>query len=359
MFNYLRLNVKKITLYSTIIMITMLFSTISFAQPAQYNFKVSCGDSFYGTEGYTAQRFVAGVEHLSGGKIELKVFPDAQLGEEQETLEAIQLGTIDIMVGSIAKLAPITKKLSLFDTPFLFKGELDQINMIFESSSELTAITEKMLKEASEDAGFVILSLTMFGQKNAVLNVPVRLPEDFEGLKIRLQPSTLHLDAWGFLGLNTTTLPWSELYTAMQTKVVDAAELVTEEYVDCSFFEVAPYLVVTKHANHATYIAISEKAWNSLSQPLQNIVREVAVRSAYLDSNMAMGFTLGKMDEAMKLAQEVTVFDENTLLKMREKVLPKMLDKYREEIGVDNLVYLAQHDQVIKKWCEEKGIEIK
>jgi len=354
--------IVKSKIYLIQIIIIMIFlSTMSFAlsqEAPQYSFKVSCGDSFYGTEGYTAQRFCAGVEYLSGGKIGFKVFPDAQLGEEQETLEALQLGTIDVMVGSIAKLSSITKKLSLFDTPFLFRGELDQIDMIFESSSKLTPVTEKMLKEASEEAGFHVLSLTMFGQKIALFNVPVRSLEDLEGKKIRLQPSALQLDAWRFLGLNTTTLTWSELYTALQTHVVDGAELVTEEYVDCSFYEVAPYIVVDKHANHSTYVAISEKAWSSLNQPLQNIVKEVAVRAAYLDSHMAMGFTISKMDEAKNFAKGVTVFDEETLKEMRNKVLPKLLDKHGEEIGFDNLTYMAKSDPIIRKWCEEKDLVV-
>lgn len=347
-----------IYLISVILIMSLCFTTSFTETKDHYKFKLAFVDQFWAGQGCNAQRLAMGINYTSGGKIGFDIFPNAELGGAQEVLEALQLGKIDMTVVSTSKLSSFTKALSLFETPFLFKSELDVMNVIFESADKLTPATEKILEQASKEARLRILSITMSGRRDSCFNRPVRSFDDYKGLKIRLMPNPIHLNAWKFLGLNPTTLPWSELYTALQTKVVDAAEMTALDYISVSMHEVAPYYVVDNHVIYTTVVVMSEEAWDSLSPYLQNIVKEVAVRTAYLESYLSAGLTVGLIQTIRKRVKEFVILDADTQKKMRDQVLPKLLDKYVEEIGIDNLVQLAKKDEVVRQWCIEKGLNV-
>jgi len=350
----------KISIYLiSIILITSVCFMISFAETKdQYKFKLAFVDKFWAGQGYNAQSLVTAINYTSGDKIRFNIFPNAELGEAQEVLEALQLGKIDMAIVSTAKVSPFTYSLIAFDTPFLFKDSLDEIDFLFASEDKLTPTAEKMLEQGSKEAGIRFLGVILEGRRDSCFNRPVRSWEDAKGLKMRLMPSDVHLDAWKFLGLNPHTLSWSELYTSLQTKVVDGCEMTGTDYLSFSFDEVAPYWVGTNHLNYTTIIAMSEKAWNSLSPHLQNIVKEAAVRTAYVESYLSLGFSDGLLRPIKLRAKEFVMLDVDTQKKMREQVLPKLLDKYNEEIGIDNLVQLAKKDEVVRQWCIEKGLNV-
>lgn len=350
----------KVSIYlMSFILIMSLCFTMSFAETKdQYNFKLAFVDKFWEGEGYNAQRLVTAINYTSGDKIRFVIFPNAELGEVQESLEALQLGKIDMTVVSNTKLASFTNRFSIFDTPFLFPDYLDEIDFLFASADKHTPATEKILEQASKETGMHFLSVLLAGRKGSCFTRPVRSWEDAKGLKMRLMPNNIQMDAWGILGLNPMSLAWSELYTSLQTKVVDGCELTGSDYLAVSFYDVAPYWVNTNHLNYTESVVMSEKAWNSLSPNLQGIVKEAAVRTAYLESLLSLGFTEGLLRPIEMHAKEFVVFDANTQKKAREQVLPKLLDKYKEEIGIDSLVQLAKKDEVVRQWCIENGLKV-
>jgi len=330
-----------------------IFSAVQ-SEP-QYKFKLATSDKFWAGHGINAQRLVTAINYTSGDKIRFDIFPDTALGDEKEVLEGIQLGTIDMTIVSASQLSRYTTELSVFTTPFLFKDSLDQIDFMFTSDdNKLTPIMEKLMGDASEESGFKILGIIMEGIKHAYFNIPIHSIDDIKGKKIRLMPNNIEIDAWKYLGMIPNTVPWSEVYSSMQNRVFDACELTESDFLHYSFNEVAPYWVGTNHINYNCAIAMSNKAWNSLSPNLQNIVKEAAVKVSNIECYLSLGFNQGYLPLIDKVTKGMLFLDEKSQKEMRAEVLPQLLDKYNELIGKDVIMQLAETDEIIEKWCISK-----
>jgi len=345
----------------SICLISFLFVVFStgFAaneKEAQYKFRLATSDKFWAGQGINAQRLVAAITHDSGGQIAFDIFPNCALGEEGEFIEGIQLGTVDMGILSASILSAYTNKLSPFVTPFLFKDSLSQFEFMFESEGEgFSPIMESVLEEASKESGFRVLGVIMEGIKDAYFNIPIDFLDDIKGKKIRLMPNNIEIDAWKNLGMIPTTLPWSELYSGLQNKVFDACELSESDFLLYSFNEVAPYYLGTDHLNYNTAIVMSEKAWNSLSPKLQNIVKEDAAKVSKLECYLSLGLNQGLISQIKKVTKGMVFLDEEMKKKMRQDVLPKLLDKYGEDIGKNVILALAKSDEIVKQWCIDQG----
>jgi len=175
------------------------------------------------------------------------------------------------------------------------------------------------------------------------------------GKKIRLMANQIEIDAWKNLGMIPTTLPWSELYSGLQNKVFDACELSQSDFLLYSFKEVAPYYLGTDHLNYNCVIVMSEKAWNSLSPKLQNIVKEDAAKVSKLECLLSLGLNQGFIGQIKKVAEGMVFLDEAMKKKMRQDVLPGLLDKYGEGVGKNVILALAKSDEIVKQWCVDQG----
>lgn len=336
-----------------LICLMFIFSSTVFAQ---HKFRITTSDKFWAGMGFNAQRLVTAIDYDTGGKIKFEIFPNGSLGDESEFIEEVQLGTIDMGIIGAGYLGIYTNKLTSFMTPFLFKDSLSQFEFMFESGGEgFSSIVESNLEEASKDCGFRVLGVIMLGIKNAYFNIPIEKLGDIKGKKIRLLPNQIEMDAWKNLGMIPTTLPWSEVYSGLQNKVFDACELSESDFLLYKFSEVSPYYVGTGHLNLNSFIVISEKAWNSLPPKLQNIVKEDAAKVSKLESYLALGFDQGLLSEIKKLAKGMVVLDEEEKIKMRQDILPGLLDKYSEDVGKNTLLALAKSDIIVKQWCVDQG----
>jgi len=356
---------NSIFLMLVITIMTLCFN-VSFAgagSGSQYNFKIAFIDQFWEGIGLNTQRLSTAINYSSGGQIAFDIFPNSEMGDEQQILQAMQLGNVDMSIGSVSQLAGFTSAFIELTIPFMFDNTtLDELDYIFASENKLTPIMEKELEQASKESGLRFLSIILGGTRNTCFNRPIRSWNETKGLKIRLMPTKVHIEAWKNLGLNPHTLPWSEVYSALQTKVVDAAEMIEVDYLASHFDGVAPYWFPTKHINYAKYVVMSEKAWDSLSPYLQSIVKDVLVRVSYQESISAIGLDevlIQKIEKCVKQrGGEVGILEKEMRGKMREEVLPKLLDKYSEQIGKDVILQLAKNDEIIKKWCIENSLSV-
>jgi len=336
-----------------LICLMFIFSSTVFAQ---HKFRIATSDKFWAGTGLNVQRLVSAIEYDTGGEIEFEIFPNCSLGSEGEFIEEIQLGTIDMGIIAAGYLNIYTNKLTSFMTPFLFKDSLSQFEFMFESGGEgLSSIMKSNLEEASKDCGFRVLSVLTNGIKDAYFNIPIKNLGDMKGKKIRLLPNQIEMDAWKELGMIPTTLPWGEVYSALRNKVFDACELTESDFLLYKFSEVSPYYVGTDHLNLNNVIVISEKAWNSLSPKLQNIVKEDTEKVSKLESCLALGFDQTLIIDIKKYAKEMVVLDEEEKIKIRQDILPGLLDKYGEDIGKNTLLTLAKSDIIVKQWCVDQG----
>ena len=317
---------------------------------AQHVFTMGCVDSWWGGQGYIIQRLAGAVNYDTGGAISFSIHPSGELGDEPVIMEGLKDGTIDMAALSTTKLAPLTKVFTVLDVPFMFAAPADMLDFLYASPTKHTAAFEAMLEQAGKDCKFHILTVSMTGRRDFVSRKPVTSVDDIVGLKMRLMANPVHLDAWEAAGAHTMTLPWGEVYTSLQTGTIDAAEMTGTDYLEESFGEVAPYWMGTNHITFTSFVAISNKAWDSLASEQQSILKADAVSDGYLDSNMFMGLSDSLLRQIKQSAKVMTFPTDEELTKLKEKVLPAMLDKYSGDIGMDVIAALGEKDAVINKW---------
>jgi len=212
-----------------------------------------------------ADKFKELVEERSHGKIKVKVFHSASLGNETEILQQIQMGTVEmgvITAGPFDTFDPIVR---VVNYPFLFKDN-DQADLILDGP-----LGQEIFKRL-ETSGFKGLHFSENGFRNLTNSKKaVKNPDDIKGLKIRVMASALHKTIWQTLGANPTPMPWP-IYTELEQGVIDGQEnplWVMEVY---KFYEIQKYMTMTRHVYSSHIDVAGLKWWNSLSTDNQTLI---------------------------------------------------------------------------------------
>jgi tripartite ATP-independent transporter DctP family solute receptor len=225
-------------------------------------------------------KFAELVAAKSNGRITIEVFPAGQLGDEKTMYQTLQMGggAIDICRGNTNSLGDFgAKKLTLFGLPFIFR---DRAHLWSVLDSE---IGKEFLGEPEEiGSGLVGLNYLDEGSRNFFLksNVKIDSIADFNGLKLRVPTTALMTETVSALGVQSTPISFSELYSALQAGTVDGAEQPHSGYYSNKFYEVAPNYVLTGHTYSPSIVLMSEKVWNKLDAEDKAIIREAAEETA-------------------------------------------------------------------------------
>ncbi|WP_320127900.1 TRAP transporter substrate-binding protein [uncultured Sphaerochaeta sp.] len=225
-------------------------------------------------------KFAELVAAKSNGRITIEVFPAGQLGDEKTMYQTLQMGggAIDICRGNTNSLGDFgVKKLTLFGLPFIFR---DRAHLWSVLNSE---IGKEFLNEPQEiGTGMVGLSYLDEGSRNFFLkkNITINSIADFKGLKLRVPTTALMTETVSALGVQSTPISFSELYSALQAGTVDGAEQPHSGYYSNKFYEVAPNYILTGHTYSPSIILMSENAFNKLDADDQAIIREAATETA-------------------------------------------------------------------------------
>ena len=351
----LKLNRSNTVFFLIIIAIFVLAVSPLYAEP-KYQFNMIADEPIWGETGLILQAFESGVNYLSDGDIAIKMYPAGEWGSGEEAgLQSLQMGTLDLVVTMSANLGLYTNALYTFDIPFMFKNTIDAMNFTFESTIEHTPLVREMLDKASEESGIMILSMAPMGRRDIFANKPIQSIKDLQGMKIRTMASPIQVDAFNFMGAIATPLPYSECFTALQLKTVDAAENSPAAYTLMKFNEAAPYYFGSDHYSSVVGIAMSKKSWDKLPVAYQNIIKQAAVGAMNVSSIWALGSADYSLNGEVKdCAKSVVMIDPAEKLELRKNVLPKLLDKYGEKIDPKILETLAETDEVIAEWLKSK-----
>jgi len=213
------------------------------------------------------------LEKKTSGRYKIQVFHSAQLGQEKDTIEQTRFGVIDlnrINMGPFNNLIPETLVPSL---PFVFRS-VEHMRKTMDGP-----IGEQILK-AFEPHGLVALAFYDSGARSFYNSKrPINTPADMKGMKIRVIQSDLFLDLVNALGANATPMPPGEVYSALQTGVVDGAENNWPSYESFRHFEVAKFYSLTEHSMSPEVLVMSKKSFDKLSPADQKAVRESAKES--------------------------------------------------------------------------------
>lgn len=210
------------------------------------------------------------VKERSGGRIEIQVYPGSQLGQETAVIQQVQFGAIDLTRVSISPLASFVPKLDAFQMPYVYRDE-DHMWKVLKGQ-----IGNDLLKSL-EPFGFIGLgwfesgSRSFYNSKRAI-----KTPADLKGLKIRVQESELMMGLVSSFGAVPTPMPFGEVYSALQTGVVDGAENNWPSYFSTSHYEVAKYFTLDEHTRVPEIIIGSKISLGRLSKADQDLIRKAA-----------------------------------------------------------------------------------
>ena len=182
-------------------------------------------------------------------------------------------GAQEMMVGSTATLVGITKEMALWDTPFLF-------NTAKEADTVLDGPIGQKVMDKLQEKGLVGLAYWENGFRNLTNSKrPVTKLEDLDGIKLRVMQNEVYLDSFKLMGANATPLPFSELFSALETKTVDGQENPYNTILSSKFYEVQKYLSVTNHVYSPWIMTVSKKWWDQLSKDEQKVLLDAAKAS--------------------------------------------------------------------------------
>ncbi|AKJ28163.1 TRAP transporter substrate-binding protein [Caldimonas brevitalea] len=224
-------------------------------------------------QGRAVELFAREVEKASGGKMKVRAIGAAALGSDIQMQQALIGGAQEMMVGSTATLVGITKEMAVWDTPFLF-------NNAREADAVLDGPVGQKVIDKLQEKGLVGLVYWENGFRNLTNNKqPVAKLEDLNGIKLRVMQNNVFLDSFKTLGANAVPLPFSELFTALETKAVDGQENPYNTILSSKFYEVQKYLTVTNHVYSPWIVLVSKKYWDGLTPAERNVLLTAARKS--------------------------------------------------------------------------------
>ena len=211
--------------------------------------------------GIAGNIFDAKLKELSGGKMSINQFPGAQLGQEPQMLQKMRAGDIDFVITSTANASTLAPQAGVFSLHFMFRDQAHLQKALADPA--IAAEFRAMVKDQVQ--GAQVLGLMTMGMRNMYSKQEVKSIDDIKGKKVRVQATKTEDTHFPAYGAQTVHMPFGDVYTSLQTGVVNVAENGINVYLANKHYEVAPVLSITEHEANNNCIWVSDKTWNSLS----------------------------------------------------------------------------------------------
>jgi tripartite ATP-independent transporter DctP family solute receptor len=244
--------------------------------------------------GIAADVFDAKLQQLSGGKLGINQFPGAQLGQEPVMLQKLRAGDVDFVITSTANAASVAPQAGVFSLHFIFRDE-DHLKKVIASKQVVDAFRSMILESVQ---GAHVMALMTMGFRNIYSKKEIKSLEDIKGMKVRVQATKTEDTHFPAYGTQTVHMPFGEVYTSLQTGVVNAAENGVNVYLANKHYEVAPVMSMTQHEANNNCIWVSEKTWNSLSDQEKQCVQAAAEEVGRVEPGRALAL---EQESAVKL----------------------------------------------------------
>jgi C4-dicarboxylate-binding protein DctP len=230
-------------------------------------------------KGKGSEKFKELAEKYTNGKVKVEVYPNSTLYKDKEELEALQLGAVQMLAPSNSKFGPIgIKDFEVFDLPFLLPS-LASLRKVTEGP-----IGKKMLT-LLDAKGMIGLAYWDNGFKQMSANKPLHMPEDYKGLKFRIQSSKVLEAQFRLLGATPQVMAFSEVYQALQTGVVDGQENTPANMYTQKMDEVQKYTTLTNHGYIGYVVVVNKKFWEGLPADIRgNLEKAMAEATTYANT---------------------------------------------------------------------------
>jgi tripartite ATP-independent transporter DctP family solute receptor len=263
------------------------------------------------------------LEKETNGRLTLQMYPSMQLGGEKEMIEQAQVGALQIARVSVGTLGPVVDDLNVFNLPFMFRDENHARHVIDGPIGD-----ELLAKVTASPARLVGLGWMDAGTRNVYTNKPITKPADLKGLKMRTMGNPLFVETMNAMGGNGVPLGYNELYSALQTHVVDGAENNPPSMLTANHYQVVKVYSLTGHLIIPEMFVFSKATWDKLSKEDQALLKKHS-REVQMEQRELWNKYVGEAETKLKAAgvQFVTA-DKAAFFKATQPIRDKYGAKY-------------------------------
>lgn len=319
---------RKILLATTAMAFVISGAAPAFAEFNERTIRVSNGINADHPVGNGIEAMQKCLDDKSGGKLKLQAFWGGALGGDLQATQALRSGVQEAVVTSSSPLVGIEPALGVFDLPFLF-GSADEAYKVLDGKFG------EMMNEKLAAVGLVNLGYWENGFRNLSNSVrPVTKWEDFEGMKVRVMQNNIFLDTFQNLGANATPMAFGEVFSALETKTIDAQENPYVTIDTSKFFEVQKYVTETNHAYTPFLFLFSKAIFDTYTPEEQAALRECATVGRDVERSVIADLNKQSLEKIKAAGLEVNVLSPEEQQRIREKSAV-VYEKHKGTIGAD------------------------
>ncbi len=249
-------------------------------------------------------KFANEVGEATGGEVKVDIFHNSQLGDTTEMIDQARAGGNVGTVTDVARLSSFVPSLAIMSAPFLF-DTYDQADK-FALSDEYLAWGN----ELQEKSGLVMLASNWYqGPRHALTQKPVSGPGDLAGVRMRTIGAPIWIETIRAMGAEPTPIAWGEVYSALQTGVIDAAEAQPTAIKGAKLYEVIKHVTRTGHIQLVTALVVSADSWDKISPEHQKVVRDLAVKNGRYASQLTIDLGVKALEDVAASGVEISDVD--------------------------------------------------
>jgi tripartite ATP-independent transporter DctP family solute receptor len=261
-------------------------------------------------------------------RITVKIFHSMQLGGEKEALEQVQVGALEMTRVSVGVVGPIVEEFNAFNLPYFFRS-VDHMHKVVDGEIG-TDLLNKL-----EAGGLIGLGYMDAGSRSFYNNVrPIKTLEDLQGLKIRVMQNPIFIEMVNSMGGNGLPIAFNELYTAIQTGVVDGAENNPPSYESGKHYEVAKYYTLTEHLMVPEIFVFSKRVWDGLPPLDKQLILKASALTVERERALWAAREQASLDKLIAQGYEViTDVDKGPFIEATDSVRSKFGSKFADLIA--------------------------
>jgi tripartite ATP-independent transporter DctP family solute receptor len=315
-------------LLTTAVAAVALAGTPAFAQFQERTIRVSNGVNADHPVGNGVAAMTECLAEKSGGAMQVNAFWGGALGGDLDATQALRSGTQEMVVTSSSPLAGLMPALGVFDLPFLFANEA-------EADAILDGDFGSKISADLEEYGVVNLAFWENGFRNLTNSArPVEKWEDLQGMRVRVMQNNIFIDTFSNMGANATPMAFGEVFSALETKAIDAQENPFVTIDTSKFYEVQDYLSVTRHAYTPFLVLYSKPLWDQLSAEEQQALRDCAIVGRDVQRAVSREQSSTALANVTAAGMQVNEISPEEQARMREHAMV-VYERHAETIGRD------------------------